>query len=62
MKVDLPQPDGPMMAVTRFAATVDADVLQGPDLAVVEIQVPGFDLRMHVPSLIVAVSFSAGSG
>ena len=37
--VDLPQPDGPMSAVTCFSGDVDADALQRLEAAVVEVEV-----------------------
>ena len=40
----LPQPDGPMNAVTTIGLNPDRDVLQGPRLAVVEVHPLRFDL------------------
>ncbi len=37
--VDFPQPEGPMNAVTFFSGDVEGDLLQGVELAVVEVQV-----------------------
>ncbi len=37
-KVDLPQPDGPISAVTLLVATSSDDVVQSVVLAVIEIQ------------------------
>ena len=37
--VDLPQPEGPMKAVTLLLGDVEVDVLQRVELAVVEVQV-----------------------
>src|SRR6187397_1293524 len=43
-KVLLPQPDGPMNAVTRVRLNPDRNVLQGPRCAVVEVHPLRFDL------------------
>ena len=42
-RVDLPQPDGPMIAVTRFGGNAHVDVLERVALAVVEIEVADID-------------------
>ena len=43
--VDLPQPDGPMNAVTRRSRDVEVDVLQRVELAVVEVELADRHLR-----------------
>ena len=43
--VDLPQPDGPMKAVTRLVPSDEVDVLQRMVLAVIEVEVARGDLR-----------------
>ena len=46
MKVDLPHPDGPMMAVTRLSWQSMVTFFRARDGSVIEIEVPGFDLGL----------------
>ncbi len=46
-KVDLPQPDGPISAVTVFGSTIEVDVLDRLERAVVGGDVGGFDALGH---------------
>ena len=46
MKVDLPHPDGPMMAVTLFFVAGDVEALQGLFGTIEEVQVFRFDFRL----------------
>ena len=43
-RVDLPQPEGPMMAVILFSWTDQVDVRQGAEFAIIHSQV--FDLHL----------------
>ena len=45
--VDLPQPDGPMKAVTVRGSIVERDVFDGLELAVVDVEVVDFDALGH---------------
>jgi hypothetical protein len=44
-KVDLPQPEGPISAVTWFFSTGKVDALQGLEIAIVEVE--RIDLRLE---------------
>ena len=45
-RVDLPQPDGPMKAVTLLLGDVEVDVLQRLEAAVVEVEVAHRELGL----------------
>ena len=47
-KVDLPQPDGPMKAVTVRGSIVHRDAFDGEEVAVVDVEVVDFDALGHV--------------
>ena len=50
-KVDLPQPDGPMKAVTLRGLDLEGDALDGEEVAVVDVEVVDFDALGHeIPS------------
>ena len=55
-KVDFPQPDGPINAVIALAAMLQIQVLERLKLAVIETEIPHFDLVRHiVPRLLLSL-------
>ena len=60
-RVDLPQPDGPMNAVMRFFGMSMVDVADGPEVAVVGVEVRDLEDDARLGAGVVALADAAPS-